>query len=478
MPTRCFLAALAIASGFGVFDYLRALNWTHPFVLAAPAPAGARGPQKAERVVWVLIDGLRRDASQRMPTLERLRREGIDVAARAEFPSYSIPNYVAQACGLEPAASGVRTNGYPEPVALDSVFQAARRAGLRTGAVGTDTPWFDKYFGRWLDSAAIAATPTVPPPGALALVHLDYPDEAGHRFGAAARQYRDAVLHADAVLGEIVGTLDRKRDVLVVTSDHGHLARGGHGGPEREVIEIPIVLWGAGIAPARLTDARARDVGPTIAALLGLGPLQHARGQSLLGQDPVGSAQRAVVERVLASSGDPRARLSRARVWVLALTLALAGVLVALAHKARLPASSFAAAPLCLVALALAYHATDTVSFSSSNQQEPFMLRFALLGSLAAVLQLLVAGRRSGLPAVLVALLLCAALAVGAPERPLRDLPAPRDCFLPVLGFGTLCVVSAWMAVWAQLGPPAAGARTPVKPLEGAARLQGGVPDP
>src|SRR5436309_2873241 len=82
-----------------------------PGVLAAAAPAPPRPRAGPSRLVWVLVDGLRLDASRRMPVLNRLRADGLDVVARAEFPSFSGPQFIAQASGIEPAASGVLSNG-------------------------------------------------------------------------------------------------------------------------------------------------------------------------------------------------------------------------------------------------------------------------------------------------------------------------------------------------------------------------------
>src|SRR5207245_10149323 len=103
--------------------------------------------------------------------------------------------------------------------------------------------------------------------------------------GSLGRAYQDAVRHSDAVLANIFARLDPDRDALVVTADHGHIDRGGHGGAEPSVVQIPIVLWGAGVRPDPVRGrAEAADGGPTIVALLGLPPLAHARGRSLLGE--------------------------------------------------------------------------------------------------------------------------------------------------------------------------------------------------
>ena len=455
MKSRICFLVVAIAAGVEVFHYLRALNVTTSPVQAIPIPEPApRKPHPpARRVVWVLVDGLRLDASRTMPTLERLRREGADIEARADFPTYSIPNYVVQACGLDPAASGVRTNSYPIPVAFDSIFRRAREAGLTTGAIGTDTPWFQKYWGAWISDGRILLEPDGPPAGELALVHLDYTDHEGHLHGSASAEYRAAAARADAVLSRIVAKLDPARDALVVTSDHGHIARGGHGGAEPEVVSVPIVLWGAGITRGlRHKGASARDVGPTMASLLGLPALAHARGISLVGEDAAASAARRRVEAVLAADAKLRgARLARASAIAAVPALVVVAALLVVAVRARAGLRGWLVSPLYLVVLCGLYFITDRVSFSSANEHELFMVRFVALASVAAIVQLVAGGRRSAAPAALVAALPMLYAVWTAPERPVLDLATPAVAFLPVLALGALCNMCGWALFWARL---------------------------
>ena len=459
MKVRAVFLVVAVVAGIEVFQYLASLNVTTSPVLAIPIPPPPSHPRKdapARRVVWVLIDGLRLDASRTMPTLNRLRAEGADFEASADYPTYSIPNYVVQACGLDPVSSGVRTNAYPLPIAFDSIFQRAREAGLLTGAIGTDTPWFQKYFGSWISDGRILVEPDGPPTGALGLVHLDYTDDAGHHRGATSEDYRAAVKHADAVLAKIAAKLDPAHDTLVVTADHGHIDRGGHGGAEREVVAIPIVLWGAGITRGtRRSGVSARDVGPTITHLLGLSPLVHARGMSLLGDTPAAAAARMRVEQALANDATLRgARIARASaIAAVPALIVFVGLLIVAVH-ARAGLRGWLSAPLYLVILAGLYLVTDRLSMSSANQHELFMVRFIALGAVAAIAQLLAGGQRSAAPAALVSILPALYALWIAPERPVVDLPSPGLAFFPVLAFGALCNMCGWALFWARFKPP------------------------
>ena len=63
---------------------------------------------------------------------------------------------------------------------------------------------------------------------------------------------------------EAIGhALDLTRDTIVITSDHGHIDAGGHGGDETVVITEPFVLAGAGVKGG-LTHGSTDDIGSTV----------------------------------------------------------------------------------------------------------------------------------------------------------------------------------------------------------------------
>jgi len=283
--TRACALVVGAGIGYAAWSYERDLNVRRPPVLGVRAAETSHRRGPATRVVRVVVEGLRLDASRAMPVLNRLRSEGADVAVRAEFPTYSGPNFVAQASGIEPASSGVQTNEYPWEVRLDSVFRRAKLAGLRTAVLTTESdPHVGRPYASWTDETHFDDADLTLPPAELVFAHIGYVDAAAHASGAASRAHRAALDRADGAIARITGGLDPARDALVVTSDHGNLDRGGHGGAERSVVRIPVVVWGPG-AVRRTGVGRGRDVGPTIASLLGIGPLSHATGRPLVRGD-------------------------------------------------------------------------------------------------------------------------------------------------------------------------------------------------
>ncbi len=70
----------------------------------------------------------------------------------------------------------------------------------------------------------------------VSFVYLGEVDEAGHRHGGTAPEYTAAISRVDALLGGLLDAVSERaaahgEDWLVaVTTDHGHLDAGGHGG--------------------------------------------------------------------------------------------------------------------------------------------------------------------------------------------------------------------------------------------------------
>ena len=94
--------------------------------------------------------------------------------------------------------------------------------------------------------------------------------------------YRAEVVHADIQVNRLLDALEQRdildQAIIVFTSDHGE-EFWEHGGVEhshshhREVIEIPLVIAGPGMAPGKREDvASIIDIVPTIRAMIGLEP--------------------------------------------------------------------------------------------------------------------------------------------------------------------------------------------------------------
>ena len=288
--TTAAVLALAIvgvaARMLADFQWDRVVEYRSPYVFDL-APA-AETPRLADRVILVVVDGLRVDTSEAMPGLQRLGEEGSALVARASQPSLSFPGWTNLVSGAPPQISGVTTNWYEGRVAVDSILASARRAGLTTAVAGS-AGWRQLFRGDWdhsvyvpdarrfaderIGDAALRILSDEDPD--FLLVHLPDVDHRGHETGVDA-VYRDAALGADTVIQRIAEAAGDA--AMIVTSDHGHIEAGGHGGPEEEVILTPLVPWGDGLVPGARGMVAQSDVAPTVAALLGIGRPAHATG--------------------------------------------------------------------------------------------------------------------------------------------------------------------------------------------------------
>ncbi len=294
-----------------------------PALAASPPVVEPPGtPRLAERVVVAIIDGLRLDVSRELPFLNELRARGAHGRARAQYPTWSRPGYVNILTGVPPAHSGVRTNHYRTVVRLDSLMDRVRAVGLRAGFAsdyspmprlflrqrrvplddvdvsamdeGTAEAWRraiksdvegdfdDPRYAPWPGGFREASRSVVAAGDSLAVLLVGAVDAAGHEYGGAEPEYKAAAFEVDAALRAAVAGLDLTRDAIIVIADHGHTDRGGHGGLETLVVDVPFIVAGAGVVPGATLDVLLMDVAPTAAALLGLPAPGHGLGRTAL----------------------------------------------------------------------------------------------------------------------------------------------------------------------------------------------------
>jgi len=326
----------AVQAGLAGGSFMFDLEQIEPALARVPPSIQDPGtPRLARRVFLVVIDGLRLDRSYELAFLDELRRRGVDSEASSHYPTWSRPNYVSILTGVPPRASGVRTNHHSTPVQLDSLMDRARAAGLHV-ATATDYDVLPRLFLRRRGTTAPptpleldaevdnphdldsleqpAAQPGVRSPDAdlaspfddaryapwpggfseagsalaaggadLVVLLVGAVDAAGHARGGDSPEYREAAAVADRAVARVLAHVDLAQDAVIVTADHGHTGRGGHGGVEPEVLAVPLIAAGAGIRPgASAQDAQLIDLAPTVSALLALPAPGHGLGRTLV----------------------------------------------------------------------------------------------------------------------------------------------------------------------------------------------------
>jgi hypothetical protein len=294
-----------------------------------PAPGQPLGQPLSSRVVLVIVDALREDTSRKpevMPFLNQLRGQGAWAVMHSQPPSWSQPGWATIAIGAWPEINDAPTINvdYDKiwPWTQDNVFAMAKRAGLKTAVSGYN--WWEKFIRpEWRDAGFFtpgeddaadqevmkAALPWLTSGNyQLVLIHLDQVDYAGHYEGGPRDpHWNAAATRADAMLKQIAGTLDFKKDTLIVVSDHGQIDRGGHGGQDPSVLLEPFVMVGAGVKPGQYPNMQMVDIAPTIAVLLGANIPASTEGRPLLETLGLDSARQVLIQNAWSAQQAPLA---------------------------------------------------------------------------------------------------------------------------------------------------------------------------
>lgn len=307
-PLRWLLPVLALAISLGLsygayrlasYSWDQVVSYKSPYTGISGADFAGVRPNldnpipdaEPRRIVMVLIDGLRDDASRTMDAISGLRARGADVRITVPQPSLSYPTWTTIMTGAPQQVSGVTTNWFEGPVAVETLLDVAARSGRTVIVSGTDD--LDTMFGASEVATATELiewdeegyTSDVIVDNALALdeqlggadfifVLLPDVDNVGHDSGGASDEYAEVVSRVDADLTRLIEGLDDGETVFVVLPDHGHIDTGGHGGWEEPVVRTFAAFAGPGVAQTT-AEAQLHDVAPTVAVLAGMqAPLQ------------------------------------------------------------------------------------------------------------------------------------------------------------------------------------------------------------
>ncbi len=281
------------------FSWDQVVSYESPYTTMSGADFSGTRPSLTDpipgatsrRVVLVVIDGLRDDASRTMTSIEELRVRGADVRLTVPEPSLSYPAWTTIMTGAPPQISGVTTNWFEGPVKIETLLDVAARSGrsvivsgpkdldemFSASEVATASAlieWdYAEYRSAEVVDNALALDARVGG-GDLVFVLLPDIDNAGHDFGGSSPEYAEVVRRVDADLRRLIYGLDDGATTFIVLPDHGHTDSGGHGGWEEPVVRTFAALAGPGVKQS-VAEADLADIAPTVAVLAGLqGPLQ------------------------------------------------------------------------------------------------------------------------------------------------------------------------------------------------------------
>jgi predicted AlkP superfamily pyrophosphatase or phosphodiesterase len=229
----------------------------------------------ARKILLIGIDGLRIEdalAPGAMPELAGFVASGSIVPMTMEVPTISGPGWSSILGGVPHAAHGVVDNSFrahtiapesdllsrayaadlttttfavsswapivdpagPGPIIADRAEQ--RRTGQHRLVVRDGELYGYDAMDAEVTAAAVLAIRDWGPD--VSFVYLGRVDEAGHLYGGTSSEYRESCLQTDARLGRVLATLEARiathdEDWLVgITTDHGHLDEGAHGGAD------------------------------------------------------------------------------------------------------------------------------------------------------------------------------------------------------------------------------------------------------
>ncbi|MCA9739787.1 MAG: alkaline phosphatase family protein [Gemmatimonadota bacterium] len=268
---------------------------------AESSPAATR-----PKVLVIGIDGVRPDVLAEVPTpaLDGLIAQGAYTdSARTGFPSVSGPGWSSMLTGVWSDKHGVTDNEFggknyeAYPGFLDRIEQL--RPELNTFAAVDWTPLalaedgsvalgsriderqiVDGYEIGWAEADewsvdAAAEHLRSGDPDAL-FVYLGNPDEVSHETGAIGREYREAIELADRHVARLLDAMRERATwadedwLVLVSTDHGRLPTGGHGGDTPEERTIFYLAAGPSVEPGR-PEGPVHVVDVAVTALAHLG---------------------------------------------------------------------------------------------------------------------------------------------------------------------------------------------------------------
>ena len=283
------------------------LSWLAVVVLIS----ACAGPPSS-KVLVIGIDGVRPDVLAEVPTpnMDRLIAEGFfSSEAQTGLPTVSGPGWSSFLIGVWPEKHQVFSNdftghAYDEHQDFLTRIEAVRPE-LRTfaaadwlplvttdagGPVIGDSPdkkvILDGYELGWaqadsqITDSAIAELSSGDPDALF--VYLGNPDETSHADGDIGSGYRAAIADADRQVGRLMDAVRRRSTygdedwLVIISTDHGRRADGGHGGSSPEERTIFFLVSGASVqhdpapSPPEIVDV-------AVTALIHLGiPLDPA----------------------------------------------------------------------------------------------------------------------------------------------------------------------------------------------------------
>ncbi|MGH3714220.1 MAG: alkaline phosphatase family protein [Micromonosporaceae bacterium] len=250
-------------------------------------PAGADAAVRPQKVVVFGLDGLNFDkiAPANAPNLDALiaggRRSQTWLYANPMAPTLSGPGWATIGTGVWPDKHKVTSNSwgtstnlsrYPDfltrleqadsakstyaiadwsPLTSNSAGQAIFTDAIDARVTVSDAQGYARADAEIAGKAAAQMTATGPD---ASFVYFGEIDIAGHSCGTELPCYNTAIEHSDAHIGTVINAIKARPTyaeedwTFLVTTDHGHVPAGGHGGSTPAERSSFVIEYGPGIA--------------------------------------------------------------------------------------------------------------------------------------------------------------------------------------------------------------------------------------
>lgn len=208
--------------------------------------------------------------------------------------SFTLPNYTDN-----PMYLATLKEGLPSLVTASYVNWDPIDTAILSSIAADDIPENDLDYHNFYPSdqttaaAAAAGLSSSLNPDAV-FIHFDEVDIAGHRCGSSGACYQQELQEVDALVGVVLTAVKNRSTFvqedwqIVLTSDHGHVPSGGHGGQSALERRIPFIVASRDVRQGSMTDpvlgVSHADVAPTVLDHFGIAaPAWYAGGSRALG---------------------------------------------------------------------------------------------------------------------------------------------------------------------------------------------------
>ncbi len=266
--------------------------------------------ERPHHIILIGSDGLGAYAfsKAKMPNIRKLMNEGaFSLKARSVLPSSSAVNWMSMLSGTPPEIHGYTEWGSKTPEIPSTVIGKGgiyptlfsllehQRPEVKKGVAYVwegigylfESDYVDMNFQG--DRSSVLSTSikfiTKEKPY-FTFIHFSEPDGAGHEIGHDTPEYYQAVQKIDTAIGELLAALEDAnlldKTMILISSDHGGIDKG-HGGKTMVEMEIPWIIWGAGLKSRGVLSETiiTYDTAATLAYIMGLEMPQSWRGQPL-----------------------------------------------------------------------------------------------------------------------------------------------------------------------------------------------------